>query len=386
MVMGRRPDVPTASLPLAAAAVGGLAGRLGVALASVPFSEPWRGPGTLVHNVGSNVTRQVMRAFMGYATSLPTPELRSTEIVIDDLSRAALTPLVSRLGVEMENGEVGGVPGTWYRLRKRPVSGTILYLHGGGYVATSPSMYALFTGWLCYSTGCEVYVADYRLAPEFPFPAGAEDALSVYQALLDSGRPASRIVLAGDSGGGGLLCTLFLGSRLRGMPQPAGSLLFSPEVDLVLDEPSVTRNEPLDILPRQIPVRPYLRDLDPHDKYVSAIYADLHGFPPTLVAYGGEEVFHDAIERFVKDLRRDTVPTVAIEAPEMFHVYMILMPWADASRRLYRAISRFVPACIDGTIVDDIAQRDAERLAGADQPTDVTTPPPPADPPPDGRR
>lgn len=338
MVMGRRPEVTTASLPHAAVAVGGLAARMAAALAGVPFTAPWRGSESVLHNVGLAVTRRVMRTFMDYAVALRTPELRSVEIVLDDLCRAVLPPFVHHLGVQIEDGVVGGVPGTWYHPPVDEPTGTILYLHGGGYVATSPSMYALFTGWLARHTSCEVFVADYRLAPEFPFPAAMEDALDAYRGLLESGADAGRIVFAGDSGGGGLTATLVLEVERAGLPLPRGILLFSPEVDLVLDEPSVTENADLDILPRHVPVQPYLGDLDAHTAIVSTVYADLTGFPNTLVAFGDDEIFRDAIRRFVTRLEDAGVPTVVREEPGMFHVYMILMPWAPASQRLYRRI------------------------------------------------
>lgn len=340
MVMGRRPDVSTASLPRAVLAVGGLATRMATALAGVPFTAPWRGPDSALHNVGFAVTRRVMRTFMDYAVALDTPELRSVEVVLDDVCRGVLPPFVHRLGVQVEEGVVGGVPGTWYHPNVDEPTGTILYLHGGGYVATSPSMYALFTGWLARHTACAVFVADYRLAPEFPFPAAMEDALDAYRGLLDTGEDPARIIFAGDSGGGGLTATLVLEVEQAGLPLPRGILLFSPEVDLVLDEPSVTENADLDILPRHVPVQPYLGDVDAHTAIVSTVYADLSGFPNALVAFGDSEIFRDAIRRFVARLEGAGVPTVVREERDMFHVYMILMPWAPASQRLYRLIDR----------------------------------------------
>ena len=91
-----------------------------------------------------------------------------------------------------------------------------------------------------------------------------------------------------------------------------------------------------------MPVRPYLHGLDPHDVRVSAIDADLRGLPPTFVAYGGDEMFRNPIRRFVERLEVSGVDAMAIEEPDMFHVFPILMPWADASRRVYRAVARFV--------------------------------------------
>ena len=342
MVMGKRPDVRTASRPIAAVTLLGLGEQLFTSLVSVPLRKPWEGPSSTLDNLGRSLTRQVMRSFMGYSSSLPIPEFRSLEMSIDDVCRVVLPPVVHMLDVTMESGEVGGVPGMWYRRREGGGLGTMLYLHGGGYIGTSPLMYAAFTGYLARDTGCDVFVADYRLAPEFPFPAGLIDALQAYEALLDDGVEPERLFVAGDSGGGGLATSLLLDLRARNLPRPAGALLFSPEVDLALDEPSIVENAETDILPWNIPVGPYLHGIDPHNKFVSAVYADVTHYPPTLVAFGDEEMFRDPIRRFVDRLETGGVDVTCIEEPAMFHVFPMLMPWADASRRVYRAVGEFV--------------------------------------------
>jgi epsilon-lactone hydrolase len=342
MVMGRRPEVKTASVPVATLAVAGFAAQLATALASVPFRRPWKGPAGRLHNVGTSVTRTVLRAFIGYATSLPIPEFRSVEIVIDEICRVALPPFLKGLGVTLVDAELGGVPVLEYRPRSDPDRGTILYLHGGGFIGTSPSMYATFTGRIVHETGCRVVAPDYRLAPEFPFPASLLDTISVYEAVLAAGVPAERLFVSGDSGGGNLVTSLLVEARRRQLARPTGLILFSPEISMACDEPSITQNADRDILPWNMPVRPYLHGLDPHDARVSAIDADLRGLPPTFVAYGGDEMFRDPIRRFVERLEVSGVDATAIEEPDMFHVFPILMPWADASRRVYRAVARFV--------------------------------------------
>src|SRR5690606_25290606 len=153
------------------------------------------------------------------------------------LCKVLLPPWVStRDHVDLQTAVIAGVPGIWARPRTGPVDGTILYLHGGGYIGTSPTMYAAFVGAMVAGTGCEAFVADYRLAREFPYPAGLHDAVDVYEQLLASGiDPATRIV-AGDSGGGGLATSLMPELQDRGLPAPAALVLFSPEVDLDLDQ------------------------------------------------------------------------------------------------------------------------------------------------------
>jgi acetyl esterase/lipase len=353
--MGDRPDVETASLPIAAIDLVGLGATIGVALARVPFRDPFGGQGTLPHRLGVSVTREVLRSFMGFSTGLRVQEFRSIEVALDRLCKVALRPPVDALGVEVEDATVGGVQGTWYRHREAEhpkgddAERVLLYLHGGGYVGTSPSMYAFFVAELAKSTGCAVFVADYRMAPEFPFPAGLQDAVSVLEGLLEDGIPAERTFVAGDSGGGGLATSLMWAAEAHHLPRLAGLLLFSPEVDLQLDEPSIFENADADILPWNIPTAAYLQGIDPSADYVSAIHQHVDRWPPTYVCWGGDEMFRDAIRRLVQHLQEANVETTAREVPGMFHVFPIVMPWAVRSRR----------------VLDDAGEMVHERSTGA---------------------
>ena len=345
MVMADRPEVNTAPGPIAAVDAVVLVQQLAAAVVRVPFRAPLRGPSNVVANLGTSVTREAVRSFMGYASSLPVDEFRSIEQLLDNVCRVVMPPVVASFGVSARTATYGGVPGVLYLPRGGPPTGVILYLHGGGYIGTSPRMYAFFTSRLCRETQCAVFVADYRLAPEFPYPAGVEDAVAVLEDLLDRGVPGERLLVAGDSGGGGLANTLILELPTRcDRARPAGVLLFSPEVDLELDEPSVTENAARDILPWNIPTSAYLHGVDPREGVVSAVDADLTGFPPTFVAWGGDEMFRDAIRRYVERLDRGDVMRVAHEEPGMYHVFPIVVPWAQSSRRVHQAVGAFVHA------------------------------------------
>ena len=343
MAMGNRPEVKTAPAPIVALDVSLLAAHFATALARVPFRHPFSGNSSPLSNLGITVTREVIRAFMGYASSLRIPEFRSLELVLDDICKGIMPPVVRSLDVEGREAEYGGVPGILYVPRHQDPVGVVLYLHGGGYIGTSPTMYAFFTARVCQETGCAVFVADYRLAPEFPYPAGAEDASAIYEELVRLGIPPARIFLAGDSGGGGLANTVLL-ERTDGINpvRPAGLLLFSPEVDLRLDEASVTDNADHDILPWNIPTSAYLHGFDVTSSAVSPLNADLSGFPPTCITWGGNEMFRDPIRRYVERLRAAGVPTDAREFDGMFHVFQILMPWSDDSREVSRHVHRFI--------------------------------------------
>jgi acetyl esterase/lipase len=340
--MGRRPEVRTAPWPIAVNDVLGLAGSLGAAMARVPFRKPLSGGASPQHNVAVAVTREAVRTFMGYCTSLRLDEFRSLEVVLDDLCKVVMPPVVRAIGADATHEEIAGVPGVWYRPRGREPLGTIIYLHGGGYIGTSPRMYAAFTSWMCHFTGCEVFVADYRLAPEFPFPAGLEDVTLVLEEVLHRGVDPRRCFVAGDSGGGGLATTLLYVMSDIGHRPIAGVLLFSPEVDLRLNEWSVSGNARKDILPWNVPTAAYLHGRNPGEAYVSAVDQDVSGWPPVFVAYGEDEMFRDSIRRFVVHLEAAGIETAAMEETGMFHVFPILMPWADASRRVFREAAAFV--------------------------------------------
>ena len=349
MVMADRPEVRTARAPVVAIDTVLLAQQMAGALARLPFRRPLRGNSGLLSNFGAGVTREVVRSFMGYCSSLPIAEFRSIELLLDDLCKVVMPPVVHAHGVERIETSIGGVPGILYLPRRAESQGVVLYLHGGGYIGTSPTMYAFFTSRICARTRCAVFVADYRLAPEFPFPAGLVDAAHVLAALVGSGVPEERLFVAGDSGGGGLATSLAVPDPRNDHPvRLAGMILFSPEVDLRLDEPSITENAESDILPWNIPTASYLHGVDASSGYVSAVDAELDGFPPTAISWGGAEMFRDPIRRFVERLEKAGVDTHAHEVPGMFHVFQILMPWAEASRAVYDHVGVFVDRIVDG--------------------------------------
>jgi monoterpene epsilon-lactone hydrolase len=341
--MSDRPEVRTASWPIAAVDVAGLTSNLIGAVARLPFRSPWRGPRNVPRNLAVSMTRELTRSLLGYSTSLPIDEFRALERILDSISGHALMPFVGMQGVKVNDDNLGGVPGIWFRPPDDPPSpGVILYLHGGGYIGTSPRMYALFMAHLARVTGCAVFAADYRLAPEYPFPAAADDILAVADHLVANGLAAERLILAGDSGGGGLVGTVLHRIAMNSQRRPAAVLLFSPEVSLTLSEDSIVDNAPLDILPWNIPVNSYLHGIDPDDQRVDVLLDDLSGWPPTFLVYGGDEIFRDAIRMLAEKLDADGVPHETLEVEGMFHVFPFLLPWARESRDAYGRAGEFV--------------------------------------------
>lgn len=318
--------------------------KASITVAGLPFEPLWRGPDGTLANVGLNLTRVGVRALMDFAVSVPTQEFRTVESLLDAASRMVMPPVVVLQGVTIEQGSLGEVPGQWYRVRGRRSTTTILYFHGGGYIGTTPMMYAEFVARLARRTSSDVFVAEYRLAPEFPFPAAMHDAVAVLKGALDAGTPASQVFIAGDSAGGGLATALLCATEMEDLPLVAGLILLSPEVDLRLDKPSIEENRAKDILPAEVPAAAYLQGVDPGVRCVSVIEHDVGPWPPTLISFGSDEIFRDSIRLLVKRLRDADVDTMSLEEPGMFHVFPILVPWAEASQRAFDAIENFVAA------------------------------------------
>lgn len=182
-----------------------------------------------------------------------------------------------------------------------PGAAVVYYLHGGGYVACSPVTHRPITITLARQLHARVFALDYRLAPEHPFPAALEDALAGYRWLLAQGVAPSRLVLAGDSAGGGLALATLVALRDAGDPLPAAAYLLSPWTDLAGTGESVRRNaEACDTFqPADVPrfAAAYLGPTPPDDPRASPLYADLHGLPPLLTQVGTSEILYSDATR-----------------------------------------------------------------------------------------
>src|SRR5690606_37101084 len=153
-------------------------------------------------------------------------------------------------GSSFEKTVVAGVPSAWCTPKEERADSVVLYLHGGGYATGSLGSHRDLVGRLAHASGGRVLALDYRLAPEHPFPAALEDALRAYRALLESGVPSHKIVIAGDSAGGGLTLSTLFCLRDAGQPLPAGAALISPWVDVESSRPSMFENSRWDYVSR----------------------------------------------------------------------------------------------------------------------------------------
>src|SRR5882724_5449468 len=143
---------------------------------------------------------------------------------------------------KFEPAQIGPLKGEWVRFAHSSPNRLIIYFHGGGYVAGSPQTHRALIARLAQSSESTVFALDYRLAPEFAFPAAVRDGIDLYRHITAKGVTAASIVLAGDGSGGGLAFSVLNAVRNAKLAMPAGCIAMSPWADLSLSGWSVMQN------------------------------------------------------------------------------------------------------------------------------------------------
>ncbi len=252
-------------------------------------------------------------------------------------------PLPLPRGVRYSDAVVGGVPGEWVEAEQlAPAAATLLYLHGGGFVGCSPRTHRSLTAALALQ-GLRVFVPDYRLAPEHPFPAAPQDAQAVWRDLRAS--TVGRLVLAGDSAGGNLALGLMLALRNAGEALPDAAVLFSPATDLTGGSASLLGNAERDAMFRGDKLenlqRAYLGNADPAQPLASPLLGDLRGLPPLFVHVGEDEALRDDSIRLAQKARAAGVVVDLRVFAGVPHVWQLLR-WLPEARRSVQAAARFL--------------------------------------------
>jgi len=281
-----------------------------------------------------------MRTRLAAIYRQPAPEVRQKQ---DALARAL--PSLALHKVERRRERIGGVDGTWLVPAGTAPPPVLLYLHGGGYVIGSIATHGDLVAMLARNAGARAFLPEYRLAPEHPFPAALDDATAAFEGLLASGVPPRRIVVCGDSAGGGLSLSLLVRLRDAGTPLPAGAVLISPWVDLSCGSPSYDRNVPYDFGDRELLL--YWADLyrggtPATEPLLSPLYADLKGLPPLCVFAGGVELMIDEIRALCDKARAAGVQVDFECAGDLAHNYLMLHMMARPAVLAIERAARFV--------------------------------------------
>lgn len=224
-------------------------------------------------------------------------------------------------------------------------SRAILYIHGGAFVTGSAKSYAAMAGRLAKRTGAQVFLADYPLLQEAPFPAAPTAVLAAWEAMLAAGWLPHQIIIGGDSAGGNLVFGL-LSTVLQRGEQPAGIFAFSPWTDLTLSGETITLNakrDPLIPVSRmQEAVDLYLNGADPKDVRASPLFGEYSAPPPVLIQVGQDEVlFSDS-----KRMAEKTKATLSVW-PHCPHVWQIFDGRLPEAKAAMREVAKFVQTSFD---------------------------------------
>ena len=272
-------------------------------------------------------------------TSLTLPQLRT------QYERAQVAfPLTGEVTLQVI--DTGPVRGEWL-LPAGFGDAVVLYLHGGGYVMGSPRSHRHLAADIAVAAGTRAFTLDYRLAPEHPFPAALDDAVAAYRWLIESRRfKPGRIVLAGDSAGGGLVLTTLVALRDADLPLPAGGVCMSPWTDLSCSLPSCDPQRPnadplIDHAVLRAMANAYAGS-SLRDPRVSPLFADLRGLPPLLVQVAAGEALLDDARQLVIAAGDAGVHTTLEVWPRMVHVWQWYARLLDEGHQAIERVAQFI--------------------------------------------
>lgn len=283
------------------------------------------------------VIERIRRVYRGWNRGTSVAQMR---IDWDAAFQADIAP------ISHHRVSVAGVGGEWIASGNAPHDKAILYFHGGGFRLGSVSSHRELIARIAGASGCRVLAINYRLAPEYRFPAPLEDALAAYGWMLDQGLRPENIAFAGDSAGGNLVLTTMLGLRERGLPLPAAGVLMSPWTDLTATGETYVSRADADPIHQRPMIAALAKNYlgeggDPRDPLASPLYADLTGLPPLLIQVGDRETVRADSTMFADKARAAGVDVELQVWDGMIHVFQMFVELPE-TRRAIASIAEFL--------------------------------------------
>ena len=223
----------------------------------------------------------------------------------------------------------------------------ILQLHGGGYIGDMNNSHRTTAKWyLEASKGMPVLTINYRIAPDFPFPAALDDAFSAFSWLQNRGFRSSQIIVVGDSAGGGLALALGMYLKNQNQSLPGGYVLMSPETDLTASGDSYKENYDKDPLLGKgrgpnFKQNPYIGNANPKNPFLSPLFGDFTNFPPMLIQVGSYEMLLSDSTDVAKKAKKANVQVRLSIYEGMFHVFQKARPFLPEAMKAWREIGGF---------------------------------------------
>jgi monoterpene epsilon-lactone hydrolase len=243
--------------------------------------------------------------------------------------------------VRFEPFSIGELPAMWAFAPEVNRRRILLFFMGGGFTGGSIESHKNVIGRLSAVAGAAVCAVQYRLAPEHPYPAALDDALTAYRWLLHHPYARSRILFSGVSAGGGLSLSLLLRLKLEKIAMPAGAVILCPWADLKLSGESIKTNNGKDVLsPERLSwcAEKYAAGKDLADPLISPAYGDLSGLPPLFIQAGARDLLYSDALALAKKAEKQGVSVTLDVWPDMIHAWQICAPrFPEAEDALERA-------------------------------------------------
>jgi acetyl esterase/lipase len=259
---------------------------------------------------------------------------------------ALMKPYPVESDIQSRSVDASGISAEWIMAANARPDRVVVYLHGGGFVMASVDTHRGLMGRLSRSAEARVLGINYRLAPEFRFPAALDDAMAAYRWLIANGAKPSSIAVAGDSAGGGLSLSTLIALRNAKAPLPAAAACLSPWVDMEATGNSSTTKAAIDPVNQRDGLlnnaKRYLGDGDRKAPLVSPLYADLTNLPPLLIQVGESEVLLDDAKRLAERAKRDGVDVNLEVWPEMIHVWQLFAAVLSEAQQAIQHIGAFI--------------------------------------------
>ena len=294
--------------------------------------------------MGESIDRSEIQAIRDLLSSKPRPVgWAQRRARLDEVG--AYWPVAD--DVELNPVDLDGVPGEWSMVPGTDPSRVLVFFHGGGYCSGSIRSHRRMATEAGRGAGVRTLAVGYRLAPEHPFPAARDDALTAWHWLRKQGIDAAHIAVGGDSAGANLSVALINQLRADSEELPACAWLVSPWTDLTMSGSTMTTKDAVDPLMH----KGYLQELanayvpagmESNDPRISVLYADLHGLPPALIQVGSEEALLDDASRFATAAGAADVPVTLEIWPHMIHAWHLWNAHLDAGRRALASAAAFI--------------------------------------------
>lgn len=239
--------------------------------------------------------------------------------------------------IRIESFSIGSIPAAWYFAPQAKKQNIVLFFHGGAYTAGSIRSHGGLLGKISEASGCAVLAIQYRLAPENPYPAALDDALTAYRWLLHSHHNPKNIALCGLSAGGGLVLSLLLRLKLEKISMPASAICLCPWVDLTkrqyADRKDILKPERLVEAAKM-----YAGKIGPQSPFISPLYGDLDDLPPILIQTGSVELLYEEILELGAKCK-----TAKLEKwPDMVHAWQLFASKIPEGQQAIDRIGEFL--------------------------------------------